>query len=74
MDKLQFANWSRAVGGAVHSLIMHQYGHSVGCEAQVQLHSSSPVPTGLKQEITGGKEDKKTAFFAKKKKKKMTNR
>ncbi len=56
LHKLHFANWSRAVGGAVQSLIVHQHGDSISGETQVQLHSSGPVPTGLKQEVTGGEE------------------
>ena len=52
LDQLHFADWSWAVGGAVQSLVVHQYGHAIGCEAEVQLHSGRPVPTSLEQEKT----------------------
>lgn len=47
LDKVQFADWSRAVGSTVHSLVMHQYWNSICCETQVQLHSSCSIFTGL---------------------------
>ena len=64
---MQFVNWSRAVGGAVNSLIMHQHRHAVSRETQVQLHSGCPVPTGLEQAITGGVEGgkKKKSYLCK---------
>lgn len=39
--------WSRPVCGAVHSLVVHQYGDSVCRELEVQLHTCRPVLTGL---------------------------
>lgn len=62
LDKLDFANWSRAVGGAVQSLIVHQYGHTVGCETQVQLHSGSPIPAGLDAQVHGREWRQKDSF------------
>ncbi|KAG7242900.1 hypothetical protein INR49_018155 [Caranx melampygus] len=52
-DHIGFVNWSGAIGGAVNSLVVHQHRNAVGCEAQVQLHSGGPIPTGLEQEMTG---------------------
>lgn len=52
LDELHFADFSRAVCGAVQSLVVHQHGHAIGREAEVQLHSGRPVPTSLEQEKT----------------------
>lgn len=52
LDELHFADFSRAVCGAVQSLVVHQYRHAIGREAEVQLHSGRPVPTSLEQEKT----------------------
>jgi len=41
------AEWSRPVGGPVHSLIMHQYWDTVCGELQVQLHACGPILAGL---------------------------
>lgn len=38
---------SRPVGGAVHSLIVHEHGHPVGSELQVQFNPRRSIFTGL---------------------------
>lgn len=40
----------RAVGGAVHRLVVHQYRDAVSRELQVQLNSCGPVLTGLERD------------------------
>lgn len=41
---------------------MHQYGHSISCETQVQLYSGGPVSAGLKNKVMGEGDEKKRSF------------